>query len=53
MDDVRDSCATQNAPAPTIVAVSILVTRNSDGLVAPASNRIGLWDNFVSKCTVS
>ena len=49
MDDVRDSCTTQNAPASTIVAVSMLVTRNSDGLVAPASNRIGLWDNFGSK----
>ena len=53
MDDVRDSCTTQNAPALTIVAVSMLVARNSDGLVAPASKRIGLWDNFVSKCNVS
>ena len=49
MDDVRDSCTTQNGPAPTIVAVSMLVTRNSDGLVAPASNRIGLWENLLYK----
>ena len=27
----------------------MLVTRNSDRLVAPASNRTGLWDNLLSK----
>ena len=27
----------------------MLVTRNSDGLVAPASNRIGLWDTLLFK----
>ena len=36
-------------PAKYTKAVSMLVTRNSDGLVAPASNRIGLWDNLLSK----
>ena len=27
----------------------MLVTHNSDGLVAPASNRIGLWNNLLSQ----
>ena len=35
-------------PAKYTKAVSMLVTRNSDGLVAPASIRIGLWTNLLS-----